>query len=222
MMINKRLLKAADRSFRLFGAMLMRSAIARLPRVDDGHLSQVGLSRAAVGEFLASPLRTDPHRFFARHVALQVGSQGIGGTAPNALPPALGSRADRDADGSITAGRDVVLVGISHLGAVLIAIRQMAGLRIRLLALGVLGGLAALGTCAGPAADSKADIRRDPTTRCRLRPDSFPYPAPPAPMAGRAAVERSAVAHPVRHRAWPETRDGPPAEAADDLQHTTF
>lgn len=55
-MIKKRLSKAADRSFRLIAALLMRRAIARLIRIDDSSLSKAGLSRAAVAEFLESPL----------------------------------------------------------------------------------------------------------------------------------------------------------------------
>jgi hypothetical protein len=218
MMINQRLTEAADRSFWLSGAMLMRKAIARLQRVDR-QLSKAERAPAAVAGFLQSAPRIDLHRFFARYVALQAVSRGIPAPASNALPPASGSRADRHADGSVAADRDVVLVRMAHRGAVLRTIRQMAGLHIHLLALVLLGGLAALVACAGLASDRNADIRRDPTA-CRLRPDSFPYPAPVAPSARRTAAKRSAATRAARRRARPEPRDGPPV-AADDLQRAT-
>lgn len=63
-MIKEWLNRAADRSFGLLAAILMRRAVASLSGVQDAALREAGLSRAAVTEFLAAPFGTDPGVFF--------------------------------------------------------------------------------------------------------------------------------------------------------------
>ena len=65
-MFKERLAHAADRAFRLIAAMLMRRAVAPLMRIDEDSLRESGLSRAAVADFLAMPLGTDPGKFFTQ------------------------------------------------------------------------------------------------------------------------------------------------------------
>ena len=63
-MIKEWLNWAADRSFGLLAAILMRRAVASLSGVQDAALREAGLSRAAVTEFLKTPYGTEPGVFF--------------------------------------------------------------------------------------------------------------------------------------------------------------
>jgi len=63
-MIKEWLTRGADRGFGFLAALLMRRAVASLSSVQDASLREAGLSRAAVTEFLATPLGTDPGAFF--------------------------------------------------------------------------------------------------------------------------------------------------------------
>ena len=63
-MIKEWLTRGVDRGFGFLAALLMRRAVASLSSVQDASLREAGLSRAAVTEFLAAPLGTDPGAFF--------------------------------------------------------------------------------------------------------------------------------------------------------------
>ena len=68
-MIKEWLTRGVDRGFGFLAALLMRRAVASLSSVQDASLREAGLSRAAVTEFLATPLGTDAGAFFTRRQA---------------------------------------------------------------------------------------------------------------------------------------------------------
>lgn len=213
-MIKKRLSKAADRSFRLIAAMLMRRAIARLIRIDDRSLSKAGLSRTAVAEFLESPLRTDPHRFFSRKHA-QRGLQdsdtareliqvSLAQPDPFHLPP----------DDSIVFDNHRAQTDTLHRGTIMHEIRQMVSFRMQILTAGVLVAVGALSACSGSLPDhNAAQIRRDQPARCQLRPNLI-HLSPIMPSGERVAEASlspasRAAGNPKRARVLP---DGPAKE----------
>ena len=211
-MIKKRLSKAADRSFRLIAVLLMRRAIARLICIDDNSLSKAGLSRAAVAEFLESPLRTDPHRFFSsKHAqrdmqdvdtALQSGQVSLPQPDPT----------QHLADESIAFDSHRAQIDTLHRGTIMRAIRQMVSFRIRILTAGVLVAVGALSACSGSLPDhNAAQIRRDHPARCRLQPDAIPL----APIMRPIVRVAEASLLPGKPRAkQPEARAGPPGRAS--------
>jgi hypothetical protein len=212
MMIKKRLSKAADRSFRLIAALLMRRAIARLICIDNNSLSKAGLSRAAVAEFLQSPLRTDPHRFFsskhAQRDAQDVDTALVSGqvSLPQPDPP------QHLADESIAFDSHRAQIDTLHRGTIMRAIRQMVSFRIRILTAGVLVAVGALSACSGSLPDhNAAQIRRDYPARCRLQPDAIPL----APIMRPIVRVAEASLLPGKPRArQPEARAGPPGRAS--------
>ena len=211
-MIKKRLSKAADRSFRLIAALLMRRAIARLICIDDNSLSKAGLSRAAVAEFLESPLRTDPHRFFSsKHAQRDVQD------VDTALESGQMSLPQPDptqhlADESIAFDSHRAQIDTLHRGTIMRAIRQMVSFRIRILTAGVLVAVGALSACSGSLPDhNAAQIRRDHPARCRLQPDAIPL----APIMRPIVRVAEASLLPGKPRAkQPEARAGPPGRAS--------
>jgi hypothetical protein len=212
MMIKKRLSKAADRSFRLIAALLMRRAIARLICIDDSSLSKAGLSRAAVAEFLKSPLRTDPHRFFAsKHAQRDVQD------VDTALESGQVSLPQPDptqhlADELIAFDSHRAQIDTLHRETIMRAIRQMVSFRIRILTAGVLVAVGALSACSGSLPDhNAAQIRRDHPARCRLQPDAIPL----APIMRPIVRVAEASLLPGKPRAkQPEARAGPPGRAS--------
>ncbi|MDB5501704.1 MAG: hypothetical protein JWR89_1606 [Tardiphaga sp.] len=64
-MIKERLTRVANRGFGLIAAVLMRRSVAWLARINESSLREVGLSRAAMADFLQTPLNTDAGQFFA-------------------------------------------------------------------------------------------------------------------------------------------------------------
>jgi len=211
-MIKKRLSKAADRSFRLIAVLLMRRAIARLICIDDNSLSKAGLSRAAVAEFLESPLRTDPHRFFSsKHAQRDVQD------VDTALESGQMSLPQPDptqhlADESIAFDSHRAQIDTLHRGTIMRAIRQMVSFRIRILTAGVLVAVGALSACSGSLPDhNAAQIRRDHPARCRLQPDAIPL----APIMRPIVRVAEASLLPGKPRAkQPEARAGPPGRAS--------
>ncbi|WP_139069805.1 hypothetical protein [Tardiphaga robiniae] len=206
-MIKKRLSKAADRSFRLIAALLMRRAIARLICIDDRSLSKAGLSRAAVAEFLESPLQTDPHRFFSsKHAQRDVQD------VDTALESGQVSLPQPDliqhlADESIAFDSHGARADMLHRGAIMRAIRQMVSFRMRILTAGVLVAVGALSACSGSLPDcDAAQTRRDQPARCQPRPDAIPL-APIMRPSVRVA-EASLLPRQPRTR-QPEARAGP-------------
>jgi hypothetical protein len=208
MMIKKRLSKAADRSFRLIAALLMRRAIARLTGIDDSSLSKAGLSRAAVADFLKSPLRTDPHRFFSRkHVQRDVQDVGTALESGQVSPPQP-DPLHRAADSSIAIDGHCAQTNTLRRGTIMRAIRQMVSFRIRILTAGVVVAVCALSACSGSLPDrDAAQIRRDHPARCRLQPDAIPLA--PTMRPNVRVVEASAMPRQPRAR-QPEARAGPP------------
>jgi hypothetical protein len=212
MMIKKRLSKAADRSFRLIAALLMRRAIARLISIDDRSLSKAGLSRAAVAEFLESPLQTDPHRFFgSKHAQRDVQD------VDTALESGQVSLPQPDptqnlADESIAFDSHRAQIDTLHRETIMRAIRQMVSFRIRILTAGVLVAVGALSACSGSLPDhNAAQIRRDHPARCRLQPDAIPL----APIMRPIVRVAEASLLPGNPRAkQPEARAGPPGRAS--------
>jgi hypothetical protein len=211
MMIKKRLSKAADRSFRLIAALLMRRAIARLICIDDNSLSKAGLSRAAVAEFLESPLRTDPHRFFgSKHAQRDVQD------VDTALESGQMSLPQPDptqnlADESIAFDSHRAQIDTLHRETIMRAIRQMVSFRIRILTAGVLVAVGALSACSGSLPDhNAAQIRRDQPARCQLRPDLI-HLSPIMPSGERVAEASLLPSQPRSRR--PEARAGPPGRA---------
>ncbi|WPO39952.1 hypothetical protein [Tardiphaga sp. 42S5] len=210
-MIKKRLSKAADRSFRLIAAMLMRRAIARLIRIDDRSLSNAGLSRTAVAEFLESPLRTDPHRFFSRKHAqrglrdtdttLESIQVSLAQPDPIHLPP----------DESIAFDNHRAQTDTLHRGTIMHEIRQMVSFRMQILTAGVLVAVGALSACSGslPNHDA-AQIRRDQPARCQLRPNLIRLS--PIMRPSERVAEASLLPSQPRSR-QPEARAGPPGRA---------
>lgn len=210
-MIKKRLSKAADRSFRLIAALLMRRAIARLISIDDGSLSKAGLSRAAVAEFLESPLRTDPHRFFSsKHAQRDV--QDVD-TARESIQVSLAQPdpIHRPSDDSIAFDNHRAQTDTLHRGTIMRAIRQMVSFRMRILTTGVLVAVGALSACSGSLPDhNAAQIRRDQPARCQLRPNLIRL-SPIMPSSERV-TEASLLPSQSRSR-QPEARAGPPGRA---------
>ncbi|WNV10423.1 hypothetical protein [Tardiphaga sp. 709] len=210
-MIKKRLSKAADRSFSLIAAMLMRRAIARLIRIDDRSLSKAGLSRAAVAEFLESPVRTDPHRFFSRKHAqrdLQDSDTARGSIQVSLAQP---DPIHLQPDDSIVFDNHHAQTDTLHRGTIMHAIRQMVSFRMRILTAGVLVAVGALSACSGSLPDhNAAQIRRDQPARCQLRPNLIRL-SPIMPSSERVA-EASLLPRPPRAR-QPEARAGPPGRA---------
>lgn len=206
-MIKKRLSKAADRSFRLIAVLLMRRAIARLTCIDDSSLSKAGLSRAAVAEFLESPLRTDPHRFFSsKHAQRDVQD------VDTALESDQESLPKPDptqhlADESISIDSHRAQTDTLRRGTVMRAIREMVSFRIRILTAGVLVAVGVLSTCSGGLLDhDAAQVRRDHPARCRLQPDAIPLA--PTMRPNVRVVEASAMPRQPR-TSQPEARAGP-------------
>lgn len=214
-MIKKWLSSAVDRSFRLIAAVMMRRAIARLVKVDEGDLSQAGLSRAAVTDFLESPLRTDPHRFFTRRLArneVRRTAEYPGVEVPGAIEP-IGIQ--HHADGSVAFHVDRVRAATPRRPAILRVIHQITGLRFRLLAAGVAVCLCAVGACSNNAVQhGAATIRRDQPARCHLRPDALPWTRRSRPPDDHAAPWRSARANEQRLGRQPDARDGPAGTAS--------
>ncbi|MGM4891614.1 hypothetical protein [Tardiphaga sp. 839_C3_N1_4] len=210
-MIKKRLSKAADRSFRLIAALLMRRAIARLINIDDRSLSKAGLSRAAVAEFLESPLRTDPHRFFsskhAQHDVQDVDTARASIQVSLAQPDPIHC----PSDDSIAFDNHRAQIGTLHRETIMRAIRQMASFRMRILTAGVLVAVGALSACSGslPNHDA-AQVRRNHPARCQLRPNLIRL-SPIMPSSERVA-EASLLPRQPRAR-QPEARAGPPGRA---------
>lgn len=207
-MIKKRLSKAADRSFRLIAALLMRRAIARLISIDDRSLSKAGLSRAAVAEFLESPLQTDPHRFFgskhAQRDVQDVDTALVSGQVSLPQPDPTQHLADK----SIAFDSHRAQIDTLHRGTIMRAIRQMVSFRIRILTAGVLVAVGALSACSGSLPDhNAAQIRRDQPARCQLRPNLIRL-SPITPSSERVA-EASLFPSQPRSR-QPEARAGPP------------
>jgi len=152
-MTKKRLNKAVNRGFHLAGNVLMRRAIARLIHIDDASLSHSGLTRAAITDFLTTPLHTDPHRFF-RHRRVQ----------DAATPPVI----KPDADGSIKDMNGQP----AHLFPTKSSIKPTMALRIRVLTASALIGLGALTACSGSVFEpDAAAARREQPARCRLKPE---------------------------------------------------
>jgi hypothetical protein len=208
-MIKKRLTKAANRSFGLIAAMLMRRAIGGLTRLDESSLAEAGLSRAAVADFLAMPLGTDPHKFFSRRHAQDNARRTDADLKPGNVSTAISDTVQRNADGSIAFSFYRARTGRLRQTAILPVIRQMVGFRMRVLTAGILVAVGALSACSGTAPDrDTAQIRRDPPARCRrLRPDSFPA-SPNTPPKQHTTPLRSAAIDQQR-AIRPEARAGP-------------
>jgi hypothetical protein len=204
-MIKKWLTRAADRGFGLIAAMMLRRAIGRLVRIDESSLSEAGLSRAAVADFLTSPIGTDPHRFFSRRRARDNPEQ-----IATDLPPGEVSATAAQCPADVLTAFDIYRARTGELrrAAILRVVRQMVGVRFRILTAGVLVAVGALTACSGGLPDRDASqTRRDQPARCRLRPDSFPL-SPNTPSKERSAPVRSTVVH-HQHAIQPEARAGP-------------
>jgi hypothetical protein len=167
-MAKKWLNKAVDRGFRLAGHALMRQAIARLIHVDDKSLSKSGLSRAAIADFLTTPLRTDPHRFFRHRHARDTATERTPATrARGPITDLNGHRRELD-------GRDVDPLHTDAAGAdpwsIARRIKARTGLRFRVLTTGALIGIGALTACSGTTLESgTASAKREQSPRCRLK-----------------------------------------------------
>jgi hypothetical protein len=211
-MIKKRLTKAANRSFGLIAAMLMRRAIGGLTRLDEISLAEAGLSRAAVADFLASPLGTDPHKFFSRRHAQDNAQPTNADLKPSNVSTAISHTVQRHADGAITFEFYRACAGRLRHTTILHVIRQMVGLRVRVLTAGILIAVGALSACSGTVPDRDAvQISRDRPPRCRLRPDSFPL-SPNVPSKEHTMGLQAAVSSQQRASS-PEARAGPPGLA---------
>ncbi len=152
-MTKKRLNKAVDRGFRLAGNVLMRRAIARLIHIDDASLSHSGLTRKAINDFLTTPLRTDPHRFF-RHRRVQDAA-----ALPITEPDVCGPIKDMNEQPA-----PVFPAKSSN--------KPTMALRLRVLTASALIGLGALTACSGSVFEpDAAAARREQPARCRLKPD---------------------------------------------------
>lgn len=207
-MIKKRLTKAANRSFGLIAAMLMRRAIGGLTRLDEISLAEAGLSRAAVADFLASPLGTDPHKFFSRRYAQDNARPTNADLKPSNVSTAVSHTVQRHADDAIAFEFYRVRSGRLRQTAILHVNRQMVGFCMRVLTAGILVVVGALSACSGTVPDrDTAQIRHDPPARCRLRPDSFPA-SPNTPPKQHTTTLRSAATDQQRD-IRPEARAGP-------------
>lgn len=212
-MAKKWLNKAVDRSFRLAGHALMRQAIARLIHVDDRSLSKSGLSRAAIADFLTTPLRTDPHRFFRRrHAQETVTERTLATPAQSPIRDLNGHRRETD-------GFDAARVHIDAAGAdpwsIARRIKARTGLRLRVLTTGALVGLGALTACSGSMLETDtASARRELSPRCRLKSSDLLLSVQTAEPQDRRPALQVAITDAKRLQQQHDARDGPPEDGA--------
>ena len=162
------------------------------------------MSRAAVADFLQTPLQTDPCRFFARrraqarsrHMTADVNLHEQYSTKPGAVHHSADAVVAVKSSSTRTAsfGRN--------------SVRGMTGQMTRLgagsLAAVVVTTLGALGACSviSPDRDAAAVQRHKTPATCRARPDSFRWSVEAIPA-------QSTVADRQRMNMQPDARDGP-------------
>jgi hypothetical protein len=211
-MAKKWLNKAVDRGFRLAGHALMRQAIARLIHVDDKSLSKSGLSRAAIADFLTTPLRTDPHRFFRHRHARDTAAERPA-TRARAPITDLNDRR-RELDGR-DANRLQTDVADTSPWSIARRIKARTGLRFRVLTTGALIGLGALTACSGTALESgTASAKREQSPRCRLKSSAVLISAQTADPQQRRLTLQVAITDSKRLQQQHDARDGPSEDGA--------
>lgn len=212
-MAKKWLNKAVDRGFRLAGHALMRQAIARLIHVDDKSLSKSGLSRAAIADFLTTPLRTDPHRFFRhRHARDTAAERTLATRARGPITDLNDHR--RELDGR-DANRLQTDVADTSPWSIARRIKARTGLRFRVLTTGALIGLGALTACSGTALESgTASAKREQSPRCRLKSSAVLISAQTADPQQRRLTLQVAITDSKRLQQQHDARDGPSEDGA--------
>lgn len=206
-MTKKRLNKAVDRGFRLAGNVLMRRAIARLIHIDDASLSQSGLTRTAISDFLTTPLRTDPHRYFRHRRAQDADTLAMTTLeAGNPIKDMNGHCPNIGAPRAQTAPADVIPVTVS--------VKPTMALRMRVLAAGALIGLGALTACSGSVFEpDPALAKREQPARCPLKSKQQLIVARAPHLQDRSTAGGLVLTYTQRPRHQRNARDGPADDA---------